>query len=157
MKKRKAYRVAKKPNTNKIYQYKSKKDNYLKNLRVVRYFIQRKYNISFPILELLLYLYDLPLFSKKEFVEFEETMSWNKKRWDYLIKEDLIKEWRERSSDGKALYELTHKAKRICNLAYKKLNQDEPISENKYLNTIFKGENYMDKIYRRMIRKMNAS
>ena len=68
----------------------------------------------------------------------------------------FIRKWRDRRKEGYAdLYELTQQAKLICNQTYKKLTQEEPISEDKYRNEVFRSDNYMDKIYRRLIKKMN--
>ena len=53
------------------------------------------------------------------------------------------------------MYELTPKAKRICVHTYKKLLGLELISEDPYRNKIMKGDNYMDKVYRNLIKKMN--
>ena len=55
------------------------------------------------------------------------------------------------------LYELSHKAKIICSLTYKKLMSEEPISEDPRSNPLFKSESYMDKVYKNVIKKMNAS
>jgi len=72
-----------------------------------------------------------------------------------MIEIGYIRQWRERQGREAALYELTKKAKMICNQTYKKLTGEEVISEDKYQNTIFKGENFQDKIYRKLIEKMN--
>ena len=113
--------------TKKTYFSREKKHNFLKNWRVVRYYIKHKYDISSTELELLLYLYDSDIFTKKEFIRFSNTINWQRSK----------------------------KAKMICNQTYKKLTGEEVISEDKYQNTIFKGENFQDKIYRKLIEKMN--
>ena len=53
------------------------------------------------------------------------------------------------------MYELSVKSKRICNSIYKKLSQEEHIPENPHNNPIFKGSGYADKMYRKLIKKMN--
>ena len=75
-----------------------------------------------------------------------------------MMDKGLIKQWRTDSGKyarGK-LYELTHLGKSICSITYKKLTQEELISENPRLNPIFKKETYTDKVYRSIIEKMNA-
>ena len=76
-----------------------------------------------------------------------------------MIKKGLIKEWRpgKETYGRKKLFELTHKAKSICSLTYKKLMQEEPISEKKESNPLFDNPTYMDKMYRNVIMKMNQS
>jgi hypothetical protein len=142
-----------------IKQPKSKDYNFLKYLRVVRYYIKSKYEISLAELDMLLYLYDLPYFRKEEFNYYGSTMSWDKHRFYEMKDKGLIKEWRpggERNARAK-LYELSHKAKIICSLTYKKLMAEEPISEDPRSNPLFKSDAYMDKIYRNVIKKMNES
>ena len=133
--------------------------NFLKYYRVVRYYIKKKYDITLMELDMILYLYDMPFFRKEDFNYYGNTMSWDKKRFYEMIKKGLIKEWRpgkEQYAKAK-MYELSHKAKSICSLTYKKLLQEEIISENAVSNPIFKKESYMDKVYKNVIEKMNRS
>ena len=133
--------------------------NFLKYYRVVRYYIKKKYDITLMELDMILYLYDMPFFKKEDFNYYGNTMSWDKKRFYEMIKKGLIKEWRpgkEQYAKAK-MYELSHKAKSICSLTYKKLLQEEIISENAVSNPIFKKESYMDKVYKNVIEKMNRS
>lgn len=132
--------------------------NFLKYWRIVRYYIKRKYEISLMELDMLLYLYDQPIFKKEDFNYYGNTMSWDKKRFYEMISKGLIKEWRpgkEKYARAK-IYELTHKGKLICSLTYKKLLKEEVISEDPRSNPLFKDNNYMDKIYKKVIQKMNS-
>ena len=137
------------------YYSRPKKHNFLKNWRVVRYYIKRKYDISSTELELLLYLYDSDLFTKKEFIRFANTINWQKSRFKELCDEGYIKVWRKKEGREAALYELTKKAKVICNQTYKKLTGEEVISEDPYQNCVFGSDNFQDKIYKQLIKKMN--
>ena len=76
-----------------------------------------------------------------------------------MVNSGLIKEWRPGGEKyGRAkLWELSHKAKTICSLTYKKLLSEEPISEEPRSNPIFKKQNYTDKIYKSVIEKMNKA
>jgi hypothetical protein len=133
--------------------------NFLKYYRVVRYYIKKKYDITLMELDMILYLYDMPFFRKEDFNYYGNTMSWDKKRFYEMIKKGLIKEWRpgkEQYAKAK-MFELSHKAKSICSLTYKKLLQEESISEKAVSNPIFKKESYMDKVYKNVIEKMNSS
>ena len=75
-----------------------------------------------------------------------------------MVKDGYIRKWRDRKETQRSnLWELTIKSKRICNHLYKKLMQEEIISEDPYRNEIFKGKSYMDKVYKNIIKKMNSS
>jgi hypothetical protein len=140
-------------------QHRTRGNNFLKYWRVVSYYIKRKYDLSAMELDMLLYLYDMPYFRKEDFNYYGNTMSWDKKRFFEMVNKGLIKEWRPGGEKyGKAkLWELSHKSKTICSLTYKKLTGEEPISEEPRSNPIFKQQNYMDKVYRNIIQKMNRS
>ena len=133
--------------------------NFMKHWRTIRYYYKRKYDLSESQLEVLLYFYDEPRFSREDFYEASNIMHWDPNRFYTLRDRGLIVVWREKNevANRKALYELSAKAKNICNSLYKKLLGEEKISENKYLNPIMNGDTYMDKVYRMAIRKMNES
>jgi len=103
---------------------------------------------------MLLFLHSEQIFSKDKFSEFEEIMSWDKNRFERLRQEGWIIVWKKREGKKKALYEISHKGKKLVRLVYKKLNGDE-ISER---NPLFlKGASYMDKVYRNIIIEMNKT
>jgi len=139
-------------------QPRERKYNFLKYLRVVKYYIRKKYKITSSELDMLLYLYDVPFFRKDEFNYYENSMSWDKRRFYRMIQEGYIKEWRSGGTKlGKSkLYELTQKSKTICSNMYKKLMKEELISEDPRSNPIFKRETYTDKVYKKIIEKMNS-
>lgn len=70
--------------------------DYLKYWRVVRYYVKKKYNITQAELEMLLFLRSEKYFSKDNFDEFDELLSWNKNRFEKLRKEGWIDSFRER-------------------------------------------------------------
>lgn len=149
--------VKKKPNKTPVYQFREKDFTFLKYHRIVRYYIKNKYEISGSELDMILFLYDENIFTKDVFNDFSRTMSWDKSRFSQMVKDGLIRKWRDRKETQRSnLWELTIKAKRICNHMYKKLTHQETISEDPYRNEIFKGKSYMDKIYKDMIKKMNS-
>lgn len=132
--------------------------NFLKYWRVVRYYIRKKYNITGPEHDLLLYFYDMPYFKKEDFVNYQNLMSWDRRRFVALKRKGLIHEFRRGGDGGRAaLFELTPLAKSICRSTYKKLLDEEPISEVAKNNPVFKRETYTDRVYSNMIKKMNAS
>lgn len=153
----KSYKRSNKKNIKR--QPREREHNFLKYIRVVRYYIKRKYEITGMELDMILYLYDMPYFRKDDFNYYGNTMSWDKKRFFEMVNKGLIKEWRPGGEKyGRAkLWELSHKSKTICLLMYKKLLKEEPISEEPRSNPIFKKQNYTDKIYKKIIEKMNRS
>lgn len=148
--------MKKRPKKTPVFKPSEREFNFLKNIRVVRYYIQKRYDLTHPELEMLLYLYDENIFDKDLFNQFANSMSWDRSRFSNLMDRGLIKIWRKgKVAQHKELYELTQKAKRICSHTYKKLLGEELISEDPYRNKIMKGESYSDKIYRSLIKKMN--
>lgn len=135
-----------------------RKHNFLKYWRIVRYWARRKYGLTDSELELLLYLYDIDLFSRKDFQKFEGVLEWDKKRLADFIEKGYIGVWRDHVGYSKQakMYELTVKAKRICSSIYKKLTQEEHIPETGRNNPIFRGQAYADIMYRKLIKKMNS-
>tara|TARA_R110001592_G_scaffold79020_1_gene236576 strand:- start:2452 stop:2934 length:483 start_codon:yes stop_codon:yes gene_type:complete len=130
--------------------------DYLKYWRVIRFWVQAKYKLTTPDLEMLLYLYSEDIFNKKQFKKYEELMSWDVQRFKRLLKNEWIHVWRKRHGAQGALYELTYKGKRIITMIYKKLNGEE-IAETAHSNPLFRHDcSYMDKVYRNTIVEMNA-
>jgi len=116
----KSFYVTKKQKKTPTYQARPREHNFLKYWRVVKYYIKTKYEISEPEIEMLLFLYDESVFSKKSFNQFSKTMSWDKNRFKKMMDDGYIKIWRERrETQRSSLYELTIKSKRICNHLYK--------------------------------------
>jgi len=138
----------------KRYDRKEPPQDYLKYWRVIRYWVRAVYGLTTPDLEMLLFLHSEQIFSKDKFSEFEEIMSWDKNRFERLRQEGWIIVWKKREGKKKALYEISHKGKKLVRIVYKKLNGEE-ISER---NPLFlKGASYMDKVYRNVIIEMNKT
>lgn len=129
--------------------------DYLKYWKVIRYFVQAKYGIRSADLDMLLFLYSEKYFSKTQFKEFNELLSWDVNRFSRLLRDGWISVFRKRQGNKKTLYELSYKGKRMISSVYKKLNGEEiPMSES--ANPMFaKNVSYSDKVYRNMIIRMN--
>jgi hypothetical protein len=131
--------------------------DYLKYWRVVRYYVKRKYNITQAELEMLLFLRSEKYFSKDNFDEFDELLSWSKNRFEKLRKEGWIDSFRKKDGKRRAMYQLSYKAQRMITSVYKKLEGEE-IPESKSSNPLFlEGANYTDKVYRNYIKKLNKA
>ena len=88
----------------------------------------------------------------------EGIYDWDRNRLSHLIRKGYVVTWREKEMRTQAkLYTLSVGAKRICSSVYKKLLQEEHIPENKRNNPIYRGDSYMDKVYRKAIERMNMA
>ena len=122
--------------------------NYLKYWRVVRYFINAKYGISQPDLEMLIFLYDEPYFTGAKFKEFNKVFSWDKDRFNRLRRNGWVEKVSVESKSRLGVYNLSFKAKRIIGYVYAILEGIEfpTMPEN---NPVFKRNvSYNDKVYR---------
>jgi hypothetical protein len=130
--------------------------DYLKYWRVIRYFVKAKYKLSQADLDIILFLYSEKYFDKEKFDEFDELLSWDVKRFNRLLKEGWIQSFRKKVGNKRSLYQLSYKASRMVHSIYQKLNGEEiPVSNN--TNPMFlRKVNYTDKVYRNMIKEMNA-
>ena len=132
------------------------KYDWLKYIRVARYWVKRNYGLSFPDLEMLLFLHGERLFKRSDFNEYEEIFSWDVKRFEKLLREGWIHVWRRTKASEPALYEVTRATRHLLDDFYKKLSGEELISETQRNNVIFKKNSpYTDKVYRRAIKRMN--
>lgn len=128
----------------------------LKYWRVIRQYVKVKYNISQGDLDMLLFLYSEGYFGKDKFREFESLTSWEVNRFDRMLRDGWIENFRQRKGRNKGIYALSFKAKRMITSIYKKLSGEEiPMTgEN---NPMFrKNVKFTDKVYRNMIQRMNA-
>jgi hypothetical protein len=135
---------------------KSRKHDYLKYWRVIRYYVKVKYKLNQADIDTLLFLYSESYFSRDKFDEFNELLPWDEKRFNKLLQDGWIEVFRKRSGQYKALYQLSYKSVRMISNIYKKLNGEEiPVSISN--NSMFKKNvSYADKVYRNMIKEMNA-
>jgi len=136
---------------------KSRKTDYLKYWRVIRCFVKMKYKLTQADLDMILFLYSEPYFDKDKFIEFNELLGWDVKRFDRLLSDGWIVVFRKRKGKYKALYELSYKGVRLVASIYKKLNGEEiPVSKSQ--NPMFlKNVSYSSRAYRDMVKEMNAS
>tara|TARA_R110000803_G_scaffold145933_3_gene211737 strand:+ start:23256 stop:23714 length:459 start_codon:yes stop_codon:yes gene_type:complete len=139
----------------RVYDFNPRED-YLKYWRVLRYFVKAKYKITNTDLDMILFLYSEKYFNKTKFNEFDKILTWNPKRFSFLVKEGWVEVFRKRKGKEVALYQLSYKGKRMVGMIYKKLNGEE-FPEAKSVNPLFLANgSYTDKLYRDMIKEMNA-
>ena len=135
---------------------KSQPYDYLKYWRVIRQYAKVKYELNQADLDMLLFLYSEKYFDTSRFQEFNELLSWDKSRFGSLKRRGWIEVFRKRMGTRRAIYQLSYKSMRVINTLYKKLNGEEiPVSSTQ--NPMFKKNvPYTDKVYRNMIKDMNA-
>lgn len=130
--------------------------NFLKYFRAVRFWVKRKYKIGIADMEMILYLSGFRLFSLEDFDVYDNSVSWEKHRFQRLMREGWIVVWRKGNRYGKSLYTVSAKARYMANSVHNKLLGNEPISENRRRNPIFSSKaTYADKVMRPLIKKMN--
>lgn len=131
-------KVTHRRDNNKIYGRKQGEYDFLKNWTIIRKWAIITYGLkSTADLEILLFLYSEKLFTRTQFSEFSNFLSWDKERFNRLLKEDWIYIWRHRNHQETHLYEVSYKGKKMINSIYKKLLGLEPIPESVRRNKIF--------------------
>jgi len=132
--------------------------DYLKYWRVIRYYVKAKYGLTQGDIDILLFLYSEQYFGKDKFDEFNTLLSWDKNRFNKLLRDDWISCFRKynQKTKEKSLYQVSYKGKRVIGAIYKKLNGEEiPVSQSN--NSMFaKNVSYTDARYREFIKEMNA-
>ena len=82
-------------------------------------------------------------------------ISWDKNRFEDLLKNGWINVFRKKQGNRRTVYEISHKGRKVIGLVYKKLNGEE-LPEHPSVNPMFKNSApYMDKVYRNYIIEMN--
>jgi len=135
---------------------KSQKSDYLKYWKVVRQYIKVKYNITQADIEMLLFLYTEPHFTKDKFAEFNSLLSWDRDRFERLNHEGWIEGTKTFRVGRRLKYNLSYKASRLVGDIYRILDGEEiPISEG--VNPMFKRNvSYSDKVYRHFIMNLRT-
>lgn len=128
------------------------KDDYLKYWKVVRKWAQLKHKLTQAELEMLLFLRSEKYFCKTDYNRYESLMSWNKKRFENLLRNGWIGYHLKRGNgDPMTIYKLTNKTHRLLNNVYAKLSGQE-FYENEKIDTNFE---YTEEKYKKYIAKLN--
>lgn len=130
--------------------------DYLKWYRIVRRYTEVKYGLSPADLELMLYLYSEDFFNFYKFMEYCNTMGWDRGRFKRLTDDGFIHMWRDKTGSEHRLYELTRKGRHMVTNMYKHLNMEEEIPENATNNPLFKkSARFSEKTLARGIKAFN--
>ena len=106
-------------------------------------------------IELLIYLDCVEYFTRNDFVEGVYIYSWDKKRFERLLKNGWIKIWRNRNRTTQKynIYTTSTKCKLLITRMYKMLLGEEDIPISK-VGVFYKNKTYTDKVFNRAIDKM---
>lgn len=109
----------------------------LQYMAIVRRFIQKRYDLHLIDLELLLFLFPIGLWSKKDYSRFPH--SYATRRISHLIDKGMVENiFEDRIVDrDDCVYRLTAKAKRAVTQFYKYLNKEETLPETSSSNPFF--------------------
>ena len=131
--------------------------NLLKHYRIIRKWACKNNNITDAELELLVYLDCLDLFTKHDFELGSYSYSWDKKRWDRLLKEGWITVWRRRNNTTQKynIYKVSFKCKQLISRMYRIMLGEEDIPTSSHRNKIMKGGSYTDKVLITSIKNVN--
>jgi len=106
---------------------------------------------------MLLFLRSEKYFSKDDFDEYNELMSWDKNIFEKMRTDGWIDVFRKKQGNRRVIYQISYKGQRMLTSIYKKLEGEE-IPESESSNPLFgRNLNYTDKVYRNYIKKLNQS
>ena len=108
-------------------------------------------------LELLIYFYDMDLFTKKDYMDGTYAYSWDKHRWDRLLKEGSITVWRNRNRTTQKynIYKVSFRCKQLIKQIYRIMLGEENLPTSTKRNPIMKGKTYSDKVLIKAINNVN--
>lgn len=132
-------------------------EDYLKYWRVIRQYVKSKHGLTQGDLDVLLFLYSEPYFDKDRFQEFNNLLSWDRNRFDKLLRDGWIENFRKYHGSQRGIYNLSDKGKNVVRDIYKKLNGEEIPTSLSYNPMFLKNVKYTDKVYRNMILEMNKT
>ena len=96
----------------RIIQREPLKYDFLTEWAIVRRWAQVNYGIRLSDLEMLFFLHGNRLFRKSDFDEYKNFMTWDRDRFNRLLKEGWITEWRQKNYNEGQLYEVSFKSRR---------------------------------------------
>lgn len=113
--------------TTRIYHRREVRNDYLKEYRVVRRWMQNKYDLKIEELEILLYLYSEKLFTFYDFRKMCVSLGIGIRKFKVLKEKEWIHLWQDKHRGQFRQYELTAKGRKAIGSMYKKLNGEEPL------------------------------
>ena len=132
--------------------------NLLKHYSIIRKWACKNNGLNDADLELLIYLDCISLFKISDFKKGSYSYSWNKKRWNKLIKEEWINVWRKRNRTTQKynIYKTSFNCRRLINKIYKIMLGHEDIPTSERRNIIMRKNTYSNKVLRTSIYNVNT-
>jgi hypothetical protein len=93
----------------------------------------------------------------QDFLNGTYTYSWDKRRWQRLVREGWISVWRHKNNTTQkySLYKTSVKCKLLINKIYRILLGQEDLPTSKQRNVIMQGKTYTDKVMKKAIELIN--
>jgi hypothetical protein len=128
-----------------------------KHYRIIRRWACRNNNLTDSDLELLIYFDCMEYFTKQDYKTGTYTYSWDKTRWDRLLKEGWIVVWRQRNRTTQKynIYKVSFKCKQLISRMYRIMLGEEDIPITERSNIIMKGKTYSDTVMQSAINNLN--
>lgn len=129
----------------------------LKHYRIIRRWACRNNGLADADLELLIYFDCLDFFTRHDYEIGAYTYSWDKMRWDRLLKEGWIVVWRKRNHTTQKynIYKVSFKCKQLISKMYRIMIGDEDIPTSERRNIIMRGKTYTDTVLQSAIQNVN--
>ena len=129
----------------------------LKHYRIIRRWACRNNGLADADLELLIYFDCLDFFTRHDYEIGTYTYSWDKMRWDRLLKEGWIVVWRKRNHTTQKynIYKVSLKCKQLISKMYRIIIGDEDIPTSERRNIIMRGKTYTDTVLQSAIQNVN--
>lgn len=129
----------------------------LKHYRIIRRWACRNNDLADADLELLIYFDCMGYFTKQDYKTGTYTYSWDKMRWDRLLKEGWIVVWRERNRTTQKynIYKVSFKCKQLISRMYRIMLGEEDIPTSERRNIIMRGKTYTDTVMQSAIDNLN--
>ena len=127
-----------------------------KYYRLVRKWACKNNDLKEADLELLIYFDCIGIFSRKDYIDGVYTYSWDKHRWERLVREGWIQVFqkRNRTTNKYNLYKVSYKCKHLISRIYRILLGEEDIPETN--NSFFyRNKTYTDKVFAKAVDVMS--
>jgi uncharacterized protein (DUF608 family) len=112
--------------------------DFLKYYSVIKKWTQINNGLSSSDLDFLVYLYSEKLFTRQQFRDHANHISWDSNRFKRLLDNGWIYIWRKGAMHEANLYDTSYKAKKMVNTMYKRLLGLEPLPESTRRSKILK-------------------
>lgn len=128
---------------------------FLENIMLVRVFLQKKHNLSFSVIEMLLYLYPKNYFTLDDYNEIPKQFTFFKIK--KTIELGMIREVTQARKKADRLYCLSVKGRHVVEDFYMYLSGEKPIPTDRMQTMAKKDASLVDKKRQSLIKKLNAA